>query len=64
MFYCLLVVFYIAGIGLYAHRVWITISKGGPMHEVRHMTCHMTSGKGWPMHVARHMTCHLTSGYA
>ncbi len=34
-FYCLLVVFYMAGIGLYAHRVWITISKGGPMHDVR-----------------------------
>ena len=33
-FYCLLVLFYVAGIGLYAHRVWITISKGGPMHEV------------------------------
>ena len=34
MFYCLLVLLYTAGISLYAHRVWITINKGGPMHEV------------------------------
>ena len=33
-FYCLLVLLYIVGIGLYAHRVWLIISKGGPMHEV------------------------------
>ncbi len=33
-FYAVLVLAYIAGIGLYAHRVWLTISKGGPMHEV------------------------------
>lgn len=29
-----LVLAYIGGVGLYAHRVWLTISKGGPMHEV------------------------------
>lgn len=34
-FYSLLILFYVAGIGLYAHKVWMTISKGGPMHEVR-----------------------------
>ncbi|XP_064394157.1 integral membrane protein GPR180-like [Halichondria panicea] len=36
-FYAVLVLAYIAGIGLYAHRVWLTISKGGPMHEVLNM---------------------------
>jgi hypothetical protein len=34
LFYCLLVLLYIAGLSLYAHQVWITISKGGPMHEM------------------------------
>lgn len=36
-FYLLLVLVYIGGIGAYAHRVWLTISKGGPMHEVLKM---------------------------
>jgi hypothetical protein len=37
LFYSLLVLLYTAGISLYAHRVWITINKGGPMHEVLQM---------------------------
>lgn len=36
-FYFLLVLVYLGGIGAYAHRVWLTISKGGPMHEVLKM---------------------------
>ena len=36
-FYLLLVLVYLVGIGAYAHRVWLTISKGGPMHEVLKM---------------------------
>ena len=36
-FYLLLVLVYLGGIGAYAHRVWLTISKGGPMHEVLKM---------------------------
>ncbi len=35
LFYAVLVLAYVAGIGLFAHKVWLTISKGGPMHEVR-----------------------------
>lgn len=37
IFYSLLILVYVAGSGLYAHRVWMTISKGGPMHEVLKM---------------------------
>ena len=36
-FYLLLVLVYLGGIGAYSHRVWLTISKGGPMHEVLKM---------------------------
>ena len=37
MFYMLLFLVYVAGLGLYAHKLWVTISKGGPMHEVLKM---------------------------
>ena len=40
VFYCLLLVLYCAGTALYAHWVWITVSKGAPMHEVNlHVVC-------------------------
>lgn len=33
--YTLLLLFYIGGIAYFAKRVWQSIQKGGPMHEVR-----------------------------
>ena len=32
--YTLLIIFYIGGIAYFAKRVWQSIQKGGPMHEV------------------------------
>jgi len=36
-------ILYLAGVGLYAHRVYLTISKGGPMHEAS-LKCKNTVG--------------------
>ena len=36
-FYVLLILVYLVGVAAYAHKVWLTISKGGPMHEVLKM---------------------------
>lgn len=35
--YTLLILFYIGGIAYFARRVWQSIQKGGPMHEVSYI---------------------------
>ncbi len=69
MFNCLLVLVYAAGVGLYAHRLWVTITKGGPMHEVLQMlsvamALHLSSTLLMLLHLWRSVShcCQVTGG--